>query len=55
MPLDSVTVSALTKELRERLTGGKIDKVQQPERDTVLLTVRAGGTHRLAICGGVII
>ena len=53
MPLDSVTVSALTKELRERLTGGKIDKVQQPERDTVLLTVRAGGTHRLAICGGV--
>lgn len=54
MPLDSVTVSALTQELRERITGGKIDRVQQPERDTVLLTVRGiGGSCRLAVCGGV--
>lgn len=54
MPLDSVAVSALTRELRERICGGKIDKVQQPERDTVLLTVRGpGGSCRLAVCGGV--
>lgn len=54
MPLDSVTVSALAEELRGRVVGGKIDKVQQPERDTVLLTVRgAGGSFRLALCGGV--
>jgi predicted ribosome quality control (RQC) complex YloA/Tae2 family protein len=54
MPLDSVAVSALAAELREKLTGGKIDKVQQPERDTILLTVRSGGgNYRLAMCGGV--
>ena len=54
MPLDSVTVSALTSELRAQLVGGKIDKVQQPERDTVLLSIRSPlGNVRLAICGGV--
>ena len=54
MPLDSVTVSALTSELRAQITGGKIDKVQQPERDTVLLSLRTPtGNVRLAICGGV--
>lgn len=55
MPLDSITVSALSAELREKLAGGKIDKVQQPERDTILLSIRtpAHGNVRLAICGGV--
>lgn len=54
MPLDSVAVSALAQELRGRIAGGKIDKVQQPERDTVLLTIRGGGENcRLAVCGGV--
>ena len=33
MPLDSVTVSAVAAELRKKLTGARIDKVQQPERD----------------------
>ena len=54
MPLDSVTVSALAEELRAELVGAKIDKVQQPERDTILLSLRGpGGNVRLAICGGV--
>lgn len=54
MPLDSVTVSALCKELKKKVTGGKIDKVQQPERDTILLSIRStGGNFRLSICGGV--
>ena len=54
MPLDSVTVSALTTELRSRIVGGKIDKVQQPGHDTILLTVRGqGNSLKLAICGGV--
>lgn len=54
MPLDSVTVSALTSELRAQIVGGKIDKVQQPERDTVLLSIRSPmGNVRLAVCGGV--
>ncbi len=54
MPLDSVTLSALTTELRAQIVGGKIDKVQQPERDTVMLSIRAPGFNcRLAVCGGV--
>jgi len=54
MPLDSITVTALAEELRGRLTGAKIDKVQQPERDTILLTLRGqGGNFRLVLCGGV--
>ena len=54
MPLDSVTVSALAQELRGRITGAKIDKVQQPERDTLILSLRGpGGSVKLALCGGV--
>ena len=54
MPLDSITMSALARELRPKLLGAKIDKVQQPERDTVLLSMRGqGGNFRLALCGGV--
>ena len=54
MPLDSVTVSALAAELREAVTGAKIDKVQQPERDTVILSLHGQrGKAKLALCGGV--
>lgn len=54
MPLDSITMSALADELRERVVGSKIDKVQQPERDTILLSMRGHtGNFRLAVCGGV--
>ncbi len=38
MPLDAICLSALTSELSEKLTGGRIDKVQQPERDMLLLS-----------------
>ena len=54
MPLDSVTMSALAQELRGQIVGAKIDKVQQPERDTVLLSLRTQtGNVRLVLCGGV--
>lgn len=54
MPLDSITVSALAEELRTAIVGAKIDKVQQPERDTVVLSLHGpGGGGRLALCGGV--
>lgn len=53
MPLDAVTVSALAKELSERIEGGRIDKVQQPERDMLLLSLRAKGENlRLVIAAG---
>ena len=54
MPLDSVFLSGLASELSERITGAKIDKVQQPERDLLLLSLRMpGGNGRLLINGGV--
>ena len=53
MPLDAVVVSALRDELSQKLIGGRIDKVQQPERDMLLLSLRAGGENlRLLITIG---
>ena len=53
MPLDAITLSALTAELKEKLEGGRIDKVQQPERDMLLLALRAKGENlRLLLAAG---
>ena len=53
MPLDAVCLSALVRELRPALEGARIDKVQQPERDMLLLTLRgAQGNQRLLIAAG---
>ena len=53
MPLDAVCIHALAAELQESLAGGRIDKVQQPERDLLLLSLRAGGKNlRLLLAAG---
>ena len=53
MPLDAICVSALTSELKTKLEGGRIDKVQQPERDMLILTLRSQGENlRLLIAAG---
>ncbi len=50
MPLDAVFLCALTKELMPLLTGAKIDKIQQPDRDRVLLSLRtSAGNKKLLI------
>lgn len=50
MSMDGLSLLAVTHEL-QGLVGGKIDKVQQPERDALLLTIRSGGSnHRLLLC-----
>ena len=41
MALDAVCLSALCKELSQTVVGAKIDKVQQPERDQILLSIRS--------------
>ena len=46
MALDTATVSALAEELSVRLTDGRIEKIQQPEKDLLLLTIRAEGENR---------
>ena len=54
MPLDSICLSALTDELSGRICGMKIDKVQQPERDLILLSLRGNGENlRLLLSAGV--
>ena len=51
MPMDGLTVGFAARELNEILRGGRIDKITQPERDAVLLVIRAGGVnHRLLLC-----
>ena len=42
MPLDAIVMTALAGELRERITGGKVDKIYQPTRDEVVLHMRTG-------------
>ena len=53
MPLDAVCIHALAAELEDRLAGGRIDKVQQSEKDLLLLTLRARGENlRLLLSAG---
>jgi len=51
MPLDAVCLTALLAELRPQLVGARVDKVQQPQKDKILLTLRGkeqGGKLLLA-------
>ena len=47
MPLDAICLRALTAELQQSLAGARIDKVQQPARDQIVLLLR--GNLRLLI------
>lgn len=53
MALDAIVLSAIKRELDEKIVGARIDKVQQPERDSVLISVRNNGENlRLFINAG---
>lgn len=45
MALDGIAIAALTKELREKLQGGRVYKIAQPERDELLLTIKNNGSQ----------
>ena len=52
MPLDALCIGEVTKEL-QALVGSRVDKVQQPERDVLLLHLRgSAGAVRLLISAG---
>ncbi len=53
MPLDAVCLLATVREIDARMTGGRIDKIYQPERDEVVLSVRLmrGGVKLLLSVG----
>ena len=51
MPMDGLTVGFAARELNRILQGGRVDKITQPERDAVILVIRAGSeNHRLLLC-----
>ncbi|MBO6133645.1 MAG: NFACT family protein [Lachnospiraceae bacterium] len=54
MAFDGVTVAALTKEIGERVMGGRLYKINQPEPDEILLTIKAesGRMEKLLISAG---
>lgn len=53
MPLDAITLQALASELLPALVGARIEKVQQPEKDLLLLHVRGrDGGRKLLIAAG---
>lgn len=42
MPFDAGLTAAITHELKEKLCGAKIEKIQQPERDELIIAVKNG-------------
>ena len=50
MPMDGLTLGFMAKELKETLNGGKIEKVNQPEKDMLVLLIHAQGkNHKLLL------
>ncbi len=45
MPFDGIVAHAIALELNDKLQGGRIGKIQQPNRETVIIPVRAGGEN----------
>ena len=41
MALDASYISALAKELNELLSGARVDKIHQPQRDDIVIALRA--------------
>ena len=53
MAFDGITIANITKELKDKLNGGRIRKIAQPENDELILTIKtAEGTFRLLISAG---
>lgn len=49
MAFDGITVAAITHELKEHLTGGRIAKIAQPEPDEPLTIKTLNGQKKLYI------
>ena len=50
MAFDGITIAAMVQELKEKLDGGRINKIAQPEADELMVTARGtGGQYRLLL------
>ncbi len=51
MPMDGMTLGFAAREINAAIAGGRIDKVSQPEKDAIVLLVRAGSAnYKLLLC-----
>ena len=50
MPLDAICLQGVVAELTPQVVGSRIEKIQQPTRDQVILSLRGG--RRLLLCAG---
>lgn len=51
MPMDGLTIGAAVREINARVAGGRIDKINQPEEDEIVLFIRSGGeNYKLLLC-----
>ena len=48
MPFDAIFLSAVLEELKPSVLGARVEKIQQPAADTVILSLR--GKEKLLIC-----
>lgn len=50
MPLDGVSLNFLIKELQDGLAGARVDKITQPQRNAIVISLRgAGENHQLLL------
>lgn len=49
MPFDGVALGFVARELNDFLVGGRVDKVTQPERDEINLSIRCRGINRVLL------
>ena len=49
MPMDGVMLGFAARELKEKLVGGRVDKLTQPEKDEIILTIRNQGENRMLL------
>ena len=49
MAFDGITIAAMVSELNKNLSGGRINKIAQPESDELLITGK-GQTARSVCC-----
>ena len=54
MAFDGVVIANIIDELRKNLVGGRINKIAQPEKDELILTIKGGerGQYRLLLSAG---
>ena len=48
MAFDGIVTQAITHELKNDLIGGKIDKIHQPDKNTILLGIYSNSIHYVA-------